>query len=539
MINVRLKIALLGIFSFVALVPLVFLAIWSKQSTYDNELNSVNDIHLLLAQNLTGALTRYAVDVEAIITDISNHLEDNLDTGHRHLLKTIGITMVATVGGLEETEQLRYGNVNYLPLQGVAAALNETDWKTVGKIQMSGVMPDQKGKPAIYLRYFGAPSGETVIASLSTDYIVTVQKAVTFGEKGHAAIIDHRGRLLAHPKGEWQAEMKDISKLTPAQKMMSGGTGVITFFSPAVKADMIAGYSVVPSTGWGVMIPQPISELEERAIEVQKVAFVIGGIGFLCSLLIGFWLSRLISKPILSIVTAASDLAENKKSVRVTPEEDTTIVELDKLCSSFNDMAKQVEDVRNNLEERVDERTKELQVEIQERFLLEKKLRQLATHDQLTGLANRSLFFDRLDKALKVNARTQRGVALFFIDLDGFKAINDKFGHGAGDQLLIKTADRLNTVFRKSDTVSRHGGDEFVVLLLEPGNSEELSRLGQKVLDRLQQPFNLSEGVASVSASIGIALAGKDMDTDKLIELADKAMYAAKAQGKNSYVISE
>ncbi|GAB55462.1 cyclic di-GMP phosphodiesterase Gmr [Glaciecola punicea ACAM 611] len=157
-----------------------------------------------------------------------------------------------------------------------------------------------------------------------------------------------------------------------------------------------------------------------------------------------------------------------------------------------------------------------------------------ANFDTLTGLPNRRLFQERLSHSL-LNAETKGGeFALFSIDLDQFKDINDSLGHQMGDSLLIEAAKRLQACICRSDTVSRLGGDEFTVIIGEIVNIDSTKILAQRILDSLSAPFNLGDNVGHISASIGIVIYPKDgTDTESLIKNADQAMYAAKTDGRN------
>ncbi len=160
-----------------------------------------------------------------------------------------------------------------------------------------------------------------------------------------------------------------------------------------------------------------------------------------------------------------------------------------------------------------------------------------ANFDHLTGLANRSLFLDRLAHSLMLEARTGRLAAVFFMDLDGFKPVNDQHGHAAGDEVLVVIARRLQECTRDGDIVARFGGDEFVLGLTEIASERDVSAMADKVLEAVSQPVTLSSRVSvSVSGSIGIALYPADsQDTEELIADADAAMYRAKAAGKRCY----
>ncbi len=166
----------------------------------------------------------------------------------------------------------------------------------------------------------------------------------------------------------------------------------------------------------------------------------------------------------------------------------------------------------------------------------EAQLHYLAKHDALTGLANRTLLQERLEHSLQLALRHGTSVAVMFIDLDRFKIVNDTLGHHAGDKLLQEAAERLKHCLRDSDTIARQGGDEFVVLVEQLAENQDLSGLACKVLHQLSQPFILMGQEFHVSASIGISLYPQDgSDANALLKYADVAMYRAKEQGRNTF----
>ncbi|MDH4188720.1 MAG: EAL domain-containing protein [Betaproteobacteria bacterium] len=166
----------------------------------------------------------------------------------------------------------------------------------------------------------------------------------------------------------------------------------------------------------------------------------------------------------------------------------------------------------------------------------ERRLGYLATHDALTGLKNRSIFFESLQHAI---ARARRGndrLALLFLDIDNFKAINDTLGHHAGDHLLREIAARLAGCVRESDTVARQGGDEFTVMIEDLTSSDEAAQIAKKILDTLAPKFVVAEREVFVTASIGIDIFPTDSgEAEDLLKNADAAMYHAKEQGRNNY----
>ncbi|MEP2616336.1 bifunctional diguanylate cyclase/phosphodiesterase, partial [Marinobacter alexandrii] len=164
------------------------------------------------------------------------------------------------------------------------------------------------------------------------------------------------------------------------------------------------------------------------------------------------------------------------------------------------------------------------------------ELHRLAFYDPLTGLPNRQLFRDRLDHAVRRCRRSGEPAALMFLDLDGFKRINDTLGHDAGDELLRQVAEWLHGCVREEDSVARLGGDEFVVLQSRVGESEAASKVAETILHRLCQRVRLSEHEVGITVSIGITMIPQDSeDSGTLMKYADLAMYRAKEMGRNTY----
>jgi diguanylate cyclase (GGDEF)-like protein/PAS domain S-box-containing protein len=174
--------------------------------------------------------------------------------------------------------------------------------------------------------------------------------------------------------------------------------------------------------------------------------------------------------------------------------------------------------------------------DITERKRVQERLDYMATHDALTGLPNRTLFADRLEQALTRPAWNKRLVAVMFLDLDRFKAINDTMGHDAGDLLLTTVATRLKAAVRDGDTVARQGGDEFTIILIDMAQMDDVALVAQKILTAMTEPFDLHGAQVPVTFSIGIACYPVDgTDAATLLKHADTALYRAKARGRNTY----
>ena len=198
---------------------------------------------------------------------------------------------------------------------------------------------------------------------------------------------------------------------------------------------------------------------------------------------------------------------------------------------SVQEVSKALVDANRQLEQKVQQRTQELSNANQH-------LQFLATHDNLTGLPNRFLFFDRLDQAIRKSRRQKHKFALLFIDLDDFKKINDSFGHVTGDETLQKVADLLGNAVRDSDTVARLAGDEFTVILDNIQSIDNVETIVQKITRAVAQPIETQQAKIFVTVSIGISLYpehGEDAET--LLRKADAAMYLVKDGDKNGYLL--
>ena len=170
-----------------------------------------------------------------------------------------------------------------------------------------------------------------------------------------------------------------------------------------------------------------------------------------------------------------------------------------------------------------------------ERSRLEAQLAHQALHDPLTGLANQTLFRDRMEHALERLERVESHLAVLFLDVDNFKIVNDTLGHSAGDQLLTGVADRLAGCVRHPDTVARMGGDEFAILIDDAVSGEAVMAVAKRLLRAFEQPFPVDTAQISATISIGIACARQGMTNDQLLRNADLAMYAAKRTGKAQF----
>ena len=177
-------------------------------------------------------------------------------------------------------------------------------------------------------------------------------------------------------------------------------------------------------------------------------------------------------------------------------------------------------------------------VDVTERQEAQELIRYMANHDSLTNLPNRNYFRRRLPQAISLAKRYDRILCLLFIDLDRFKPINDQFGHGVGDIVLVQVAERLRRTLRTSDSVCRLGGDEFVILLESTETAEGATKVAQKAIELLNEPIEANDHICFIGASIGISIFPNDCgDAETMLRHADIAMYEAKKKGRNCWQI--
>lgn len=178
-----------------------------------------------------------------------------------------------------------------------------------------------------------------------------------------------------------------------------------------------------------------------------------------------------------------------------------------------------------------------LKEEINQKEVLQKKLEIEATHDSLTGLANRNAFCKAIKSITAKNSSLKHNIFILFLDLDGFKKVNDSLGHETGDNVLVEISRRLKTHFRKNDLVARIGGDEFVILIEDIDSKKSLHLIAERIICDIERPINVLESVVNISVSIGIACSENlnHLET-KLLCNADNAMYQAKRQGSGNIV---
>ncbi len=350
----RLRLLFFLTLSIVAVIPVIALAIWIFVDALDREIESVRDKHLVIAKNVGKALERYSIDLknglelvaklpraDQKVPAVSKFME-SLDFDHLCIADRKSGNMIADI------------SPGKLPCPKQVPPVRFRMFKTLlqeDRVVFSPVMLSPFGHPVIYLlRAYGK---NLVIGAVSTKYIVKQGKAVSFGEKGHAAIVDQAGNVIAHPLPAWRKTVKNIAKVAPVQRMMSRQTGTTVFYSPALKAEMVTGYTFVPTTGWGVMVPQPLAEIRSTANLIQNSAIGISAAGIVAAALLSWFLSGYLTRSFSAVVDMSRRMAAGDYDARVETGSGYKPKEIRELGLAFNSMASEIAITNRDLSEAV------------------------------------------------------------------------------------------------------------------------------------------------------------------------------------------
>lgn len=362
----RVKAVSLRVYMLIGLVlaswlPLGVFAYWAYSTVAEREVAAVREQHATLAKQLTLHLDHYARDVEAEFRIVGQQLAVNLAKGGegqilgalafsplRDLLWKAGFRRIClvdrevTVIADRCLSSPEVSNTTPIVTDVITQATLDKAENNASMVAWTGVTAGTEGKPALFLVQ-AIGHERYVLGELGTEYFTEAQGRIRFRKTGHAAIVDATGRLLAHPKPEWVAERKDISKLKPVKAMLVGGSGTTDFFSPATQKDMMAAYDVVPFTGWGVMVPQVADEVREGANNVLFIAIILGLATMAFTGVLIWWASRQIEAGILSIIGAARDVAKGNLSTRISTLPSFIPAEERYIAHAFNRMATRLE----------------------------------------------------------------------------------------------------------------------------------------------------------------------------------------------------
>lgn len=341
------------------------------------------------------------------------------------------------------------------------------------------------------------------------DFLIHPDETQTFGfDRGRRILIQDS---FEHVSTLIQGKGMNVVMNTKAGPQQQGGN--VAAFIRLPFGDIIEKRFVI------LGLSQPLDNITREASRLGfdsiQMVLAFSALALILSALV----SRIVTGPLNGMVNEINRFSKERV---ITAKPLTRNDELGLLSRSFHDMQTEIMEYLAKLDES------------------RKTLDHLARHDTLTGLPNRRMFFDRLEHAIANSRRSGKQLAVLFVDLDRFKEINDTLGHSAGDGVLVNVAKLLKSAVREVDTVARLGGDEFVILLDTIDNPQHAMGVAQKLHDRFQHAMQVDGHELLVHASMGIGIFPRDgKDAEELIQNADRAMYAAKNQGRNTFGFHE
>jgi len=545
------RLLLVGVIM-IGLIPVGILGFRLYQVAWNDAWREINEKHRMLAMNLASPLHIYVKDRLAMLDMMAQEIETasrtqlNVPASERLMQsafkRMMGFRAIALVAPAGQTRALIHQG-SRLP-KGDMRFASETCFVKTRNTEASAIsnvkFSPTDGAPTVILSQpvrstSGALMG-VLIGELDIEPIEQLRRNIHFGNHGHSAIVDKTGHVIAHPNSQWMKDIHDISDWSIVRDMMEGKTGVAEFYSTFTKKEMVAGYASVPELGWGVMVPQPKSEMSEQVYHLLRLELSWGMFGLVLAVILVIALVRWITKPINRLAADAQRLTshdfEGEPPVvsDLAPQEIRQLgAAMRNLVSGFQDSRAHIRDMNRSLQSSVDEATRQLRE-------ANARLEQQVNSDYLTGLPNRRRFEHHLLSTLRNRSTQDDPLCIISIDIDNFKEINDRHGHAAGDMVLIDVAEILSNAVRSSnDLVARYGGDEFVAQLNCP--LATASERSNKIRHEIEQyDFLWGDTRVNVTVSIGVLEVKNESehDMETVLHDVDHALYQAKRRGRNT-----
>lgn len=544
-----LHVLILGMI-LVALVPIISLGVHAYNAAWHSSWREVEEKHKLLAQNQTFPIMLYINDHRNSLSLLARLVKSKIQEKNSAQIQAL----------LEQTRPSLDGflSISYVDNEGKLSAISHES--VTGQIpsfvflseqcfivtrrkagfSMSGIKASPlTGQPTLIM---GVPvigkNGLTgvLLGELRVSLIEQLRRQIKFGNRGHSAIVDSTGRVIAHPNKFWMESMHDLSGIEIVQLMMEGESGVTEFYSPYMKEMMVAGYSVVPGFGWGIMVSQPKSEIEGQVSQIMFYHYIWFLCALLAAIIFAVLFARWIARPINTLVGEAQGLIDSDLQGDLNHIEKSAPKEILSLSNVITALVTRLQESRNEtkainetLQCRIDDATKELRLSNQH-------LEKTTQIDFLTSLANRRHFEQELQRVLH-NEDDMANLCLLLLDIDDFKLINDKYGHVAGDMVLTSLASVLQQHMRETDLVARYAGDEFVARMrCKKSVAYERAEKICKAISNIEIAWQ--DKVIRVTSSIGVYCLDDDSDIEMktILSHVDNAMYKAKSSGRNCVV---
>lgn len=371
-----------------------------------------------------------------------------------------------------------------------------------------------------------------IVSTLDLSYFDNFLSAITFGDTGHAMMLDHNGNILYHPDKSLMGTKITSTMLRSIVNEYNKGliqsSGTFEHYHNGI--NQIYGYSIISELDWVLLVKQDTSEIWSMTTFILILLIITCAVLFIFIIIFANIQSRKYTEPIIQLRDAMRTASDGDLSVQSNIKSKN---ELGELSKNFNKM---LHIIKTNYED--------LEAMHEELLSNEEQLRSnydhieyLAYHDTLTNLPNKLAFLDYVNAALISSPGSSKSHAVYFVDLDNFKTVNDTLGHEYGDSLLMHTA-RILLELGENGMLARAGGDEFLIFKENIASKDEATEFASKIIDRFKDPIEIDGESIYLTTSIGIAIyPDNGLSPNALIKNADIAMYKSKDTGKNKYTL--
>lgn len=372
-----------------------------------------------------------------------------------------------------------------------------------------------------------------IASTINTSYINTYLESITIGETGYCFLLDSKGCYIYHPDSELIGSNIESEKLgSISAEYMNGNIPAIGSFTYYFDSTYLTiGYSIIPGTNWVMFIRQDIAEIKSLTTVLLSLLSFVCVILLFITAIVANALAKKFSGPIIELRDAMRTAADGNLTVQSNIRTNNEIGELSK---NFNKM---LHIIKTNYEDLESMHNELLSNEEQLRSNYD-HIEFLAYHDTLTNLPNKLAFLDYVNAVLASSSDEGIMHAVYFVDLDNFKTVNDTLGHEYGDTLLIKTAQILSSIVGTNGMLARAGGDEFLIFIENVKSKENATAFASEIIEFFRSPLDLDGEVVYISLSIGISIYPENgSNSNSLIKYSDIAMYKSKDTGKNKYTL--
>lgn len=410
-------------------------------------------------------------------------------------------------------------------------------------VGISGVASTVYGNKILHTIEIGCPvyedgdsTGEPIgyiISRINLSFFQEFMGSITVGNTGGGILLDQVGTILYHPDQALTGSRISIERMSELVKNYNKGLIPVsgTFECYQGDKELANGYSVIPELDWVLIVKQNVSELLSVTSIIMSLLFFLCAVLLLIIVIFAHSFTKRFTAPIIALRDAMRTASDGDLNVQSNIKSKN---ELGELSKNFNKM---LHIIKTNYEDLASMHEELLSNEEQLRTNYD-HIEYLAYHDTLTNLPNKLAFLDYVNAALVASPTAEKSHAVYFVDLDNFKTVNDTLGHEYGDSLLMRTAQILASVIGENDMLARAGGDEFLIFKEGISAQEEAIEFATKIIECFRVPLELNGEVIYVSMSIGIAVYPQNgLSPNALIKNADIAMYKSKDTGKNKFTM--